>query len=313
MGAWLFAAILLVPACRQAPPPPAAFRVALVQVAGSPLSAAAEIGLRAVGKQLGAQVVERRVGGEEGRRQALRQLGENGVDLVFCVGGEMADLAFGEAAANPETAYVVVPGRVQGANVAGIVFRSVEGGYLAGVLAGVAGARDVAGIILTGGGDGWADGVASGFAEGLRSVRPEAREVRAQGADAAAQLVAAGVRLALVPGGPPDADLVERCRAAGLGLIVVDLGSAGPLAEGVVAAVRLDVPEAMVRVAREVRAGRFHGGVYGFDLGSGVVDLRLNEAWPGAADPKLRSALDDARAGITAGIVEVEQLGIGSD
>ena len=68
----------------------------------------------------------------------------------------------------------------------------------------------------------------------------------------------------------------------------------------------------MLRVAREVRDRTFSGRVFAFDLGSGVLDVKLNpdlEAQPGGSD--LREALERARSEITAGWVEIEELGIG--
>ncbi|MCU0305680.1 MAG: hypothetical protein MUC56_16645 [Thermoanaerobaculales bacterium] len=74
----------------------------------------------------------------------------------------------------------------------------------------------------------------------------------------------------------------------------------------------IDVAEAMLRVAREVHDRSFRGQVYTFDLGSGALDVVLG---PGlvnadhAGDPI--GALERARSEITAGWVEIEELGIG--
>ena len=77
-----------------------------------------------------------------------------------------------------------------------------------------------------------------------------------------------------------------------------------------VAVVDVDVPEAMLRVAREVRDGAFVGKVYSFDLGSGVLDVTIS----GDLDPALlvpaTQALEAARAEVTAGLVEIDRLGL---
>jgi hypothetical protein len=66
----------------------------------------------------------------------------------------------------------------------------------------------------------------------------------------------------------------------------------------------------MLRVAREVRDGTFEGRVFAFDLGSGVLDVVIN---PNLAPDSLAAAgeaLEEARAEITAGLVEFDELGL---
>ena len=74
----------------------------------------------------------------------------------------------------------------------------------------------------------------------------------------------------------------------------------------------IDVAEAMLRIAREVHDLSFSGKVYAFDLGSGVLDVKLNPSFasPGR-DTDLREILERARSEITAGWVEIDELGIG--
>ncbi len=313
--AWLAVAglVILSAGCRPSPPPSRpTFRVALVSAPGAPLAAAAAVGLDRVGAELPATTILRANADENAQRQAVRELGGRGVDLVFCVGDGIADVVYSEAAASPETDFVVVGGLLRGDNLAGVVFRVREGCYLAGVLAAHASASPVPGALLSGRAGAWDDASIAGFLEGFHSSYPGVDAVRAQGAEAARELERAGVAVALAPSGLPAGDELESCRQAGVALVPVVPRRPDDLPAGTAAAVVVDVPEAMVRVAREVRDGRFRSGTYGFDLGSGVVDLLLNPSWPGTASPGLSDALDDARAGITAGIVEVEHLGIGT-
>jgi hypothetical protein len=78
----------------------------------------------------------------------------------------------------------------------------------------------------------------------------------------------------------------------------------------VVAAVDFDVAEAMLRVSREVRDHTFKGRVYAFDLGSGVLDVVINPALAPDLRPVAEEALEEARAEITAGLVEFDGLGL---
>jgi len=109
-----------------------------------------------------------------------------------------------------------------------------------------------------------------------------------------------------------DPQTLAAAHDAGLFLIGADPSLLDTEPDFVIAAVDVDVAEAMLRVAREVYDRTFTGKVYAFDLGSGVLDVRLN---PGIAtagrDTDLRKALERARSEITAGWVEIEELGIG--
>ncbi len=65
----------------------------------------------------------------------------------------------------------------------------------------------------------------------------------------------------------------------------------------VIAAVEVDVAEAMLRVAREVHDLTFSGEVYAFDLGSGVLDVQLNpKLGPSDRMSEYREALERARS-----------------
>ena len=78
----------------------------------------------------------------------------------------------------------------------------------------------------------------------------------------------------------------------------------------VVAAVDIDVAEAMLRVAREVRDGTFVGQVYSFDLGSGILDVTVNSELDPALLEAATVAMEEARAEVTAGLIEVDRLGL---
>ena len=75
-------------------------------------------------------------------------------------------------------------------------------------------------------------------------------------------------------------------------------------------AIHVDVAEAMVRLARGAHDESPSAGFYSFGLGSGVVDVRLNRSLPDVNLPTVLEALEVARSEVTAGIVEMEDLGI---
>jgi hypothetical protein len=132
----------------------------------------------------------------------------------------------------------------------------------------------------------------------------------AEGPDGVWRLKSAGIGVALYASDRSDPAVLAAAYNAGILLVVSDPDSMKVEPEVVIAAVEVDLPEAMVRIAREVRDGTFSGRAFSFDLGSGVLDVALN---PDLREDRLAvatDALEDARAEVTAGLVEFDGLGL---
>lgn len=267
---------------------------------------AAERGLGLIAAELGADVARFRAHGADGRREAIAALGGAGVDLVFCVGRDFQQAVYTDAAAFPATRFVVMPGDAVGANVASIQLEPDGAGFVAGaVAAAIAGDGRVG--VLRGPGGPWLDELEAGFSRAVRRAVRHDPVVR-QLADGPWALRSDGVTVALLDTDRDDPRVLAQ--AANAGLLLVAVGDDLLGADDVVAAVVVfDLPEAMLRVAREVHDGTFEGRVYSFDLGSGVLDVRLDPATE-ALHPGASEALETARAEVTAGFVEVEGLGM---
>jgi len=272
--------------------------------------AAAERGLGLIAAELDADVARHRVDEDsESWQRHLAEEGRNGVELVFCVGGGFEKTLYAEAGAFPGTIFVLLPGRARAANVAGIEFLPEGAGYLAGVVADTVSETRRAGL-LRGSGRPWLEALERGFEAGFRAHQRRAVIEAAQGVEGVWALNVTDVTIALYATDEPDPEVMEAAREAGLRLIVTDPNQLGLPPELVVAAVDVDVAEAMLRVAREVRDGFFVGQVYSFDLGSGILDLLLNpELDPGALEAAGES-LEAARAEVTAGLIEFDHLGL---
>ena len=317
----IFARVLLLGAlevaalaCRPAPPPEQpGFRVRLLTsgVTSAFWERSSERGLGLIAAELGAEIERIRATESSDRRSRLRTLGRDGVDLVFCIGPEAEALVYTEAVAFPDTIFVVIPGEIAGPNVGGVVFMTEEAGYLAGAVAASVSGTPAVGL-LRGAGRPWLERLEAGFVAGFRSSRDDARVITAEGNQGPWQLAGESVEIALYSTDRVDRQTVSSAHDAGVSLVVTDPDLLDAEPDVVFAAVEVNVAEAMLRVAREVRDRSFSGKVYAFDLGSGVLDVRLN---PGLAPPDrdtaLRDALERARSEITAGWVEIEELGIG--
>lgn len=295
--------------CRKPPvPQPPAFRVRIVTSA--PVTGrwerAAERGLGLIAAELGADVARVRARGAEARRATVDRLGAAGIDLVFCLGRDFEQVVYTDAGSFPATRFVIIPGETTAGNVASIDLESDGAGFVAGAVA-AAIAGDAAVGVLRGPGGAWLEGLEAGFSRAVQGLTGSPPVVR-QLADGAWPMRGAGVAIALLATDRDDRQVLAE--AANAGLLLIAIGDDLLGADDVVAAVvEVDLPEAMLRVAREVHDGTFVGKVYTFDLGSGVLDVHLDGTtetlYPAAA-----AARDTARAEVTAGYIEVEGLGM---
>lgn len=284
----------------------AGFRVALVtpgSVADAAWNAGAYAGLLMVRDSLGVSVshVEARTPGEQ--EEALRAYAAQGYDLVFGHGFEFQQPAERASADYQGTVFIVTSGeRVEG-RVAPLVFRIEEGTFLAGM---------VAGALTRTGRIGFVGGIElppiqrgyQGWVAGARRVRPDVAtrisylnnfDDAAAGREAALAMIRLGVDM-----------LHHNADAAGLGVFQAAKESPGVYVFGanadqrslaperVVGSAIIDLPRAILAVAREVREGRFVPKVESFGLEGGVIRYVPNpdlvhllppgfQAWLGAA------------------------------
>jgi basic membrane lipoprotein Med (substrate-binding protein (PBP1-ABC) superfamily) len=316
-AAIVVAAVTLATGCRKerpkAPPPASptiATRVALVAAARVPAwwLDAAKAGLARVAETRGSMPMDLGRVAPEAYRDAVRQLGQSGVELIFCLGDGWAQVVYTESVAFPDSHFVVIGAEASGGSSAGVTFVGEEATYLGGVLAAALHDSQVAGI-LSGGGGPWLDRLESGYVAGFRSSGRKTEVERFEGRSGVGGLVEAGARVALYAAESADPEVLAAARAAGLDLIVVDPEPLKQHAEGVVAAVSINLAEAMVRVAQDADREDFRGRTFAFDLGSGIVDLQVAPSLLASENAAVIDALAQARAEITAGIAEIEKLG----
>jgi simple sugar transport system substrate-binding protein/basic membrane protein A len=270
---------------------------------------AAERGLGRIAAELGAGVTRRRALDSADQRDLVIEQGKQSIDLVFCVGPGFENIVFAEAHSFPHTRFVLLPGRANGDNVAGVEFVVEDAAWVAGVVSASLGTGQTAGV-LHGIGGAWLEAVESGFAAGYRSTGRRRDVVSVHAADGPWRLAAREVEVALYATDWPETEVLAAAHDAGILLVTIgtDLMTAEP--DVVAAAIQVDVAEAMVRIAREAKEGAFLGSVYTFDLGSGVLDVRLNRSMPDANLPAVRQSLEIAKSEVTAGIAELEGLGM---
>ncbi len=273
------------------------------------LERAAEEGLGRIAAELGADVARLRVTEEGGLQALLQDQGERGVDLVFCVGPGFDNAVFANAPSFPSTQFVLLPGRAHGANITGVEFVPDGAGYVAGVVAANLGPSESVGV-LRGVGGPWLDHLESGFIRGFLSEGYRHDAVVVSASEGPWELAHQGVDVALYATDQPEGEILAAAHDAGILLVAADSRVMAAEPDVVALAIHVDVAEAMLRLARGAYEKSLSAGFYSFGLGSGVVDVRLNPSLPEANLPTVLEALEVARSEVTAGIVEMEDLGI---
>ncbi len=240
----------------------------------------------------------------------FRLYGEQGYALVFGHGFEYQDAAERVAPDFPKTIYVTTSGTRTGANLAGLEFAFEDGAYLAGI---VAGATSKTGMIGAIGGTEMPPVKRSfyAFAEGARSVNPNVKVLTSyigNWDDASA-----GKEQALAQIGRGADVIFQNADAAGLGIfqaarqspnvrvIGANSDQNGVAPEVVLGSVVIDLPHALLLVAREVRSGTFKPRVISLGMKTDVVKLVINPALRASIPASALATVDSITTLIVAG------------
>jgi basic membrane protein A len=312
--------IVTLTSCGHQPKPAGAFRVALLTpgpISDAGWNAGAYEGLLRMRDSLGAQVshVETKTPAEF--EEAFRDYARRGYRLVFGHGFEFQDAAARVGAEFPNTIFITTSGSTVRPNVSPMVFELEEGTYLAGMLAGgitrTGRVGFIGGIRLPP-----VEGTYLGFAGGVHAVRPDVEVMQAYIGNFEDVAAAKENALAQIRRG---ADvLIHNADAASFGIFQAARENPGVLALGanrdqnavapdvIVASASLDVPHALLVMARTVKEGRFQPGVRLLGIRDGVVDLAYNEALLARVPLSLRRRIAAARDSIIAGTLRVPRV-----
>lgn len=295
------------------------FRVALVttgSVSDQGWNAGAYRGLLAIRDSLGAKISNVQTQTPTEIDENFRQYGTQGYNLVFGHGFEYQDPAIRVAKSFPKTAFVTTSGVRTAENVAGVHFKFSAGAYLAGIVAGAASHSGVLGAI---GGTQLPPVVAAfkAFEAGARSVNPNVKVLTAYVGNWDDASAAKEQALAQIARG---ADVIfQDADAAGLGVFQAarqtkttrvigsnsDQNTVAP--EVTLGSVVIDLPRAMMTIARDVKAGTFKGHVYEMGEEDGVVRWVPNPTLASEIAPATVAKLDSAKAAIDAKKLQVPE------
>jgi basic membrane protein A and related proteins len=291
----------------------APFRVALLTpgpVSDQSWNGGAFTGLQRMRDSLGAEISHIQTKTPAEFEENFRQYGAQGYALVIGHGFEYQDAAKRVAPSFPNTVFICTSGRATGANLGGIAFAFEEAAYQAGMVAGALTTTGTLGLI---GGTQLPPVVASfaAYVEGAKRLRPSVKVLTSYIGNWDDVGAAKEQALAQMTQG---ADVIlQNADAAGLGVFQAARESRKALVFGsnanqnavapevIIGSVVIDVPHALLTVARDVQRGGFTGKVYELGMKDDVVRLELNDALATRIAPAVRAQVDSVGAQLRAG------------
>ncbi len=289
-----------------------AFRVALLTpgpISDQAWTGGAYAGLMAIRDSLGATVSHIQTRTPAEFEENFRQYGAQGYRLVIGHGFEFQDAALRVAPDYPNTVFVCTSGNATADNLAGMNFAFEEASFQAGMIAAQLSTSGVIGAI---GGTELPPVRASfvAFERGAKLVRPDIEVLVSY--LGTWDDVAAGKEQALAQIARGADVLYQNADAAGLGIFaaarernVLTFGANANqndiAPDHVVGSVVIDLPRALLHVARDVQSGAFTSTVYQLGLRAGVVSLVLNPRLAGRIPDGLRARVDSVGTAIIEG------------
>ena len=296
-----------------------AFKVALLTpgpISDQSWNGGAYDGLLMIRDSLGAKISHIQTKTPAEFDENFRQYGAQGYSLVFGHGFEFQDAALRVAPQFPHTVYITTSGTSTARNVAGIEFAFEEASYLAGMLAGAVTKTGVLGMI---GGTELPPVKRSfaAFALGAHRTNPKVKTVMSYIGNW--DDVSAGKEQALTQIGQHADIIFQNADAAGLGVFQAAKESKGIRVIGsnsdqnhvapdvTLGSVAIDLPQAFLRVAREVKEGRFKPRVISMGLHDNIVRLIMNPRLESSIPASVRASIDSAHKALDANGAELEQ------
>jgi len=298
-----------------APRAPATFRVALLTpgpVSDAGWNAGAYEGLKAIEKELGANVAHVQVKTPSEFEEQFRAFASDGYSLCFGHGFEFQDAAARVARDYPATVFLTTSGTRTSRNQAPLVFELEQATYLCGLVAGrmsrTAKAGMVGGVELPS-----IRSTFLAFEAGLRAGNPGAKATAVFTGSFEDVAGAKAAALALIDQG--NDFLFHNANAAALGVFaaatergVFAFGSnrdQNSVAPSVLASAVIDLPRAFVETARSVKEGRFDGQPIRYGLSSGVISFVWSPALLGRVPAPVVDEVERTKERIASGALVV--------
>jgi basic membrane protein A and related proteins len=285
------------------------FKVALLTpgpISDQSWNAGAYQGLIAIRDSLGAHTSHIQTKTPAEFEENFRQYGTQGYHVVFGHGFEFQDAARRVAPAHPNTVYIVTSGYTAvGDNVAGMRFAFSDASYLAGLIAGTMTRSNLIGAI---GGQELPPVRESfdAFSAGARKANPAVRVITAYlgswddvsaGKEQALAQIARGVDIIFQNADAAGLGVFQAARETRRALVFGSNSDQNHIApEVTIGSVVIDLPQAFLLVAREVKEERFQPRIVELGAEARVVTFVFNPAMIDRIPADLRLRVDSLQA-----------------
>ncbi|MGO3147447.1 MAG: BMP family lipoprotein [Leucobacter sp.] len=255
--------------------------------------------------------------------QLLRRAGQAGINLVVDLEFSHNEVIGKVASDFPESDWVIFNAESEGDNIASVLFQEQEGSYLAGALAALQttntsdpkiNADKVLGVI-GGASSVGIDKFLVGFIEGAHAIDPEIEVITAysndfadpaKGQQLAQTMFEQGADIVYAVAGGTGAGVIQAAQDANRYAIGVDDNQDGAAPGFVLTSVLKRADLAVESVVRDYSKGNFPGGeTITFGLKEDAVGLTDFEFTKDAIDPAAIAKVDELKAGIIAGDIQV--------
>lgn len=255
---------------------------------------------------------------EAQREQALRNMARRGADVIVGVGFAQATTMDKIAQEFPDTKFCIIDGVVEQPNVQSILFKEHEGSFLVGMLAGLKSETGTVGFV--GGMDiPLIRNFATGYVQGVKHVAPDAEVLQnmtgatpaawndpARGAELARSQFDRGADIVYAAAGATGLGVLRAAADAGKLSIGVDSNQNFLHPGSVLTSMLKRVDTAVYECMKNAQAGTLEGGVRSLGLAEGGVDYAIDEHNRDLITPEMEQKVEEAKARIIAGDLEVE-------
>lgn len=303
------------PAAPSAPPAPT-FKVGLLtpgSVNDGGWNAGAYEGLQHIQKEFGAEISNQETKSPAEADEGFRSYGAKGFSLAFGHGFEYQEPAKKAGAEYPNTVFITTSGNTVAPNVSPMVFELEQATYLLGVIAARESKTGKAGLV---GGMRFPsiDSTFQAFKAGAHSVNPkfEVKEVYTGNFDdlgaakvATLTLINSGCDFIFHQANEAGRGVFQACSERKVRCFGSNKDQAALAPDVVIASAVLDVPAALVHMAKLVHDKQFKPQIYMLGMNDGIVSLAWNPALKSSVKAETIAEVERVEKEIRAGTVKV--------
>ena len=276
---------------------------------------AAYTGAQRWATETGGSYKELEMQSEAQREQALRRLAETGANPIVMTGFAFGDVLNKVAPDYPDTKFAIIDMVVDQPNVQSVVFTEEQGGYLAGIMAAMASKTGTVGFI--GGMDiPLIHKFECGYSQGFKAARPDGKVLinytgttpaawndPVKGGELAKAQKSQGADVIYAAAGGTGMGVLQAAADEGILSIGVDSNQNHLHPGKVLTSMVKRVDNAVFDIFSE--GADMVPGVRVMDLAADGVDVAVDDNNRALITPEMQAAVDEARAKIAAGEIEV--------